>query len=68
MATQVQLFYQAHRRLADANEAFLELVRDGMTREELARNIERRPSLWQRYANWLDRLPSSSAKATPVPG
>jgi hypothetical protein len=37
-----------------------------MTREELARNIERRPSIWERYAAFLDVLPSSAAQ--PVAG
>ena len=61
MMTQQQMFYQEQRKIAEANETFLELFNDGMTREELARNIERRPSLWGRYANWLDILPSKSA-------
>lgn len=66
MPTQEQMFYQAHRQISDANETFLELVADGLTREELQRNIERRPSLWARYSNWLEKLPSSQA-STPAP-
>lgn len=58
MATQEQMFYMSHRRMADANETFLEMVNDGLTREELARNIERRPGLWGRFSSWLVRLPS----------
>jgi hypothetical protein len=60
-AHQVYLYYQAERRSAEVNETFLELVAEGLTREELARNIERRPSLWDRFSGWLDRLPSKSA-------
>ena len=60
-AHQVYLYYQAERRSAEVNETFLELVADGLTREELARNIERRPALWSRFSGWLDRLPSKSA-------
>ena len=56
--TQLQMFYSAHRQVAETNNAFLELVKEGMTREELARNIERRPALWQRFENWLPVLPS----------
>ena len=56
--TQLQMFYAAHRRIAEANETFLELVKEGLTREELARNIERRPALWQRFEHWLPVLPS----------
>ena len=56
--TQLQMFYAAHRQVAETNNAFLELVKEGLTREELARNIERRPALWQRFDNWLPVLPS----------
>jgi len=59
MPTQEQMFYRAHRQVSETNETFLELVADGLTREELQRNIERRPSLWSRYSNWLEKLPSS---------
>jgi hypothetical protein len=64
MPSQEQLFYKAHRQIADANETFLELVKDGMTREELQRNIERRPALWSRYSHWLPNLPSRAAGTT----
>ena len=55
--TQLQMYYAASRQVAETNNAFLELVKEGMTREELARNIERRPALWQRFENWLPVLP-----------
>jgi len=55
---QRQRFYVEHRKIADANELFLDLVAGGMTREDLQTNIKRRPALWGRFANWLDRLPS----------
>ncbi len=57
--TQLQMFYAAHRQIAETNNTFLELVKEGLTREDLARNIARRPALWQRYAGWLDKLPST---------
>lgn len=56
--TQVQMFYMACRHNATINEDFLFLVANGMTQEELVRNIERRPSLWARFANWVPKLPS----------
>jgi hypothetical protein len=38
---------------------FLTFVEDGLTREELEKNIRRRPHLWRRWENWLDKLPSN---------
>ena len=58
--TQLQMFYAAHRQVAETNNAFLELVKEGLTREELEINIERRPALWQRFDNWLPVLPSKA--------
>lgn len=55
---QKTLFYRTHAQIADGNEAFMDLVREGMTREELARCIERRPSHWKRFEGFLDVLPS----------
>jgi EAL domain-containing protein (putative c-di-GMP-specific phosphodiesterase class I) len=53
------MFYREQRNIADVNANFMDLVREGMTREELARNIERRPSLWKRFEGFLNVLPSS---------
>ncbi len=69
---QKQMYYQAERRAAERNETFLELVQhptNPLTREDLARNIERRPELWGQYAGWLDKLPSRSdvAEVTEEP-
>ncbi len=58
MKSQLQIFYEEQRKISESNQTFLELVADGMTREELARNIERRPVLWSRFASWLEKLPS----------
>lgn len=55
---QQHMFYQAERNAAQVSQTFLELVQDGLTREELARNIKRRPTLWGRFSSWLDKLPS----------
>jgi len=60
--SQMQMFWEADRHVADANEAFFWLVEHGLTREDLARNIERRPLLWERFSNWLDKLPSANNK------
>ena len=56
--TQVQMFYQEHRNISTVNDDFMWLVKNGLTREDLARCIERRPSLWQRFEGFLDKLPS----------
>lgn len=61
MMKQIDHWNASHRKLAAANETFMELVNcqeNPMTREDLARNIERRPALWSRYAGFLDVLPS----------
>jgi hypothetical protein len=55
--TQIQHFWTAHRKNADINETFLYMVEHGLTADDLRKNIERRPSLWGRFSNWLDRLP-----------
>jgi len=57
MKTQKQYFREAQHKNAEANELFLEFVRNGMTRDDLLKNIERRPSLWQRFYVWLEKLP-----------
>lgn len=56
---QQSMYHHSVAHSARANETFLYLVKSGMTRRDLELNIERRPSLWARYANWLDKLPES---------
>lgn len=57
--TQADMYYNAVRNSCERDETFMELVRNGLTRQELAVNIERRPSLWSRYAGFFRTLPSS---------
>jgi len=57
--TQKQMFYRACEKAAEADQLFLEMVKDGMTRQELQTNINRRPAVWCRYSNWLDNLPEA---------
>lgn len=59
--TQAQHFYQSSRDIAYSNRLFLDMVRDGLTREELQANIDRRPQLWDRWSNWLNKLPSENS-------
>ena len=56
---QVKMYYNTERKSAQLNQAFLFLVKDGMTRQELETNINRRPALWSRFSNWLSVLPNS---------
>ena len=57
--TQLQMFYEEHRKLADTNDLFVELVEDGLTRAELRALIDRRPALWGRFDHWLTVLPET---------
>ncbi len=55
--TQKQIFYQVSREIGEKDDTFMQLVRSGLTREELGHLIERRPALWGRYASFLKTLP-----------
>ena len=57
--SQKDLYYGTVRKQGDADALFMDFVREGMTREELAANIKRRPALWGRYSAFLSKLPSS---------
>jgi hypothetical protein len=59
--TQTQMYYRAKDRQAQVVSLFLEMVEDGMTRENLEHCIKRRPTLWKQFENWLDKLPSKEA-------
>lgn len=59
MTSQQAMYYDAVRRLGERDEAFMDILGDGLTRQELATNIERRPSHWGRYAGFFRSLPSS---------
>lgn len=55
---QAHMFYQSASRVSERDQLFMELVKDGLTRHELRENMKRRPSLWERYRGWLDKLPA----------
>ena len=56
--TQKQMFYRAHRKLADGNNAFMDLVNAGdITRSELQGLITKRPEVYSRFSGFLDTLP-----------
>jgi hypothetical protein len=56
--TQEQHFWRAHRNISDGNEMFLNMVKDGMTKKELEILIEKRPNMYSRFKNWLEKLPN----------
>lgn len=57
MKTQLQIFYEEERKIGEANELFMEMVRDGtMTNQCLAAMIKRRPHKWGRFAGFTGKL------------
>ena len=52
------MYYKAHTQSADLNKIFLSIVEQGLTKEELQQNIDKDPNLWNRYRDWLDKLPN----------
>ena len=57
MKTQLQMYWEAQRRIADQNEVFMQMVMDEtapLTKKELRKLIEIRPSLWGRFSSWLE--------------
>jgi hypothetical protein len=59
---QTALFYHEQQKIARGNETFLQMFKEGLTREELEALIKKRPSLWGRYERWLKILPSGGRK------
>jgi len=55
---QKAMFYHSHKKIAEANQFFLDRVKEGMTRGELEKLIQKRPSLWGRFSSWLEKLPN----------
>ena len=53
---QKQMYWGAFNRSARANEAFLDLVKDGLTKRELTALIEKRPGLYRRFEKWIAKL------------
>ena len=66
MKTQLQIYWQEHNNIARGNELFMNMVRDGLTKKELATNIARRPELWGRFESWLDKLPAANIDDTKI--
>lgn len=59
MKTQIQMFYDEQRKIADLNLAFMAMVsdkRNPLTRAELQAMIDKRPHVYGRFSHWLDIL------------
>jgi len=57
--TQLQHFWKAHRKIADRDAAFFELVNhptNPMTNADLKALIARRPEVYGRYAGFVGKL------------
>jgi len=57
--TQLQMYREAERKLADANEAFMDMVKDPvnpMTNDDLERLIARWPERYGRFSGFLGKL------------
>jgi hypothetical protein len=57
MKTQKQMFYKAQTQSGELNKIFLSIVEQGLTKKELQKNIDKNPRLWDRFRDWLDKLP-----------
>ncbi len=59
MKTQMQLYKEAERKLAEANQAFMDRVKDQvnpLTNEDLERLIARWPERYGRFSGFLGKL------------
>ncbi len=57
--TQMQLYKEAERKLAEANEAFMDMVNDPvnpLTNDDLERLIARWPERYGRFSGFLGKL------------
>ena len=54
MKTQIQMFRDAERQIADGNEAFMEMLRgpNPLSPEEIDSLVARRPERWSRFAGF----------------
>ena len=59
MKTQMQLYQEAERKLAEANEAFMDMVNDPvnpLTNDDLERLIARWPERYGRFSGFFGKL------------
>jgi hypothetical protein len=59
LKTQTQMFYDAHKKTAEGNELFMEMIKhptNPLTNQDLERLIKRRPDKWKRFEGFLGKL------------
>ena len=57
--TQLQMYWDSHNTISDMDKTFNDLITHPthpLTKNELERLIEKRPSIWQRYSSFLKTL------------
>jgi len=60
MKQQVQMFYEEGRRIAEGNDAMMDLIRAGdITNGELQALIAKRPSVYGRFQGFVGKLRDS---------
>ncbi|MBU3743788.1 MAG: hypothetical protein FGM61_04470 [Sediminibacterium sp.] len=62
MITQQQIQQQQQQKISNMNRLFVEMVQDGMTRNDLENCIKLRPQLWGRFSHWMSILPEGKQK------
>lgn len=63
--SQEHLYWKAHEKTADGNEAFLEIQQgpNPLTPEEIDRLCDRRPHLWERFRGYGAKAIAAKTKA-----
>ena len=65
MKTQMQLFYEAGRKISDGHSAFMEMIThptNPLTSNDLRKLIAKRPELYGKYSGFIDNLPSDKVQ------
>lgn len=57
MKTQEQIYWEERRKIADLDHAFMAMVKDGLTANELKALIAKRPHVYSRFSHWIFKLP-----------
>ena len=56
--SQVQMFYEAGKKIAAGNDAMMDLIRDGdISNDELQKLIDKRPDKYGRFQGFVGKLP-----------